>query len=423
MSTVFISHATTDAEFAHRLADDLQRLGVQVWIAPESIRPGESWVRAIERGLAESSHMVVVLTPAALESPWVKKETEVAIARERRGLIQVIPLALDVQPWEVPPLLSSYQMVSFRPDYDVGLSHLADILSVRVTPLEPVSPPRRGPPYSILPVRPAVGAIALVAALLIGGAVFLAIQGGKLAVLPPALPGMVYVPAGEFIMGSDEGDSTEQPVHTVYLDAFYIDKTEVTNVQVAQFLNEQGNQEEGGVTWLDIGDEGCLITESGGQYQPKSGYSDHPVVEVSWYGARAYCQWTGKRLPTEAEWEKAARGTDGWTYPWGEGIDCDHAQYSGCGGRTVPVGSKPKGASPYGALDMAGNVWEWVADWYDEGYYVTSQESNPRGPPSGDWRVIRGGSWYNEEAHVCAAHRYGYPPGFGIGFTGFRCAR
>jgi hypothetical protein len=137
MHTVFISHATQDTQFAHHLADDLRRLGVRVWIAPESIRPGEGWVSAIERGLEESSHMVVVLTPAALKSKWVKKETEVAIARERKGLIQVIPL--DVEPCKVPPLLSSYQMVSFRRDYDAGLRRLADILGVHVTPPEPVA--------------------------------------------------------------------------------------------------------------------------------------------------------------------------------------------------------------------------------------------------------------------------------------------
>jgi formylglycine-generating enzyme required for sulfatase activity len=234
---------------------------------------------------------------------------------------------------------------------------------------------------------------------------------------------MVHVPAGEFTMGSDEGDSDEQPVHTVYLDAFYIDKTEVTNAQFVQFLNEQGNQEEGGVTWLDIGDEDCLITESGGQYQPQSGYSDHPVIEASWYGANAYCQWAGKRLPTEAEWEKAARGTDGRTYPWGEGIDCDHAQYKECGGQTVPVGSKSKGAGPYGALDMGGNVMEWVGDWWAHGYYATSPESNPKGPASGVYRVIRGGSWYYGVAGLRAADRGGIDPDDSDPGVGFRCVR
>ena len=137
---VFISYATEDERSAHRPADDLQRLGVRVWIAPESIRPGESWVSAIERGLRESSHVVVLLTPAALASKWVKKETDVAIAQERKGRIQVIPL--DLERCKVPLLLSSYQMVSFRRGYDAGLKQLADrLLGVRVTPPEPPRPP------------------------------------------------------------------------------------------------------------------------------------------------------------------------------------------------------------------------------------------------------------------------------------------
>jgi serine/threonine-protein kinase len=262
------------------------------------------------------------------------------------------------------------------------------------------------------------------------------------AVIPPtptpsAPLGMVYVPAGEFIMGSDEGDSDEQPVHTVYLDTFYVDEYEVTNAQFAQFLNEQGNQEEGGVTWLDIGDEDCLITESGGQYQPKSGYSDHPVIEVSWYGANAYCQWAGKRLPTEAEWEKAARGTDGLIYPWGNtfdgtklnfadkntSFDWSDSNWDDGYADTAPVGSYPDGASPYGALDMAGNVAEWVADWHDSSYYAASPESNPKGPASGHYPVIRGGSWHINGALVRAAVRSWYPPDDSLSHVGFRCAR
>jgi formylglycine-generating enzyme required for sulfatase activity len=501
---VFISYATKDAEFAHRLADDLKRLGVPVWIAPESIRPGESWVSAIERGLEESSHVVVVLTPAALESRWVKKETDIAIARERKGRIQVIPL--NVEPCAVPLFLSSYQMVSFRRDYDVGLSQLAEILGIRIPP-EPATAPTPARPS--LPWKWVAGGGAVV--VVVVGLIIALVSGGGLTTRPTSTPeaaalapaatpttaltktptsvpptstplapaptdtplpptntptptplpptatdtpmpptnapspsapssDMVHVPAGEFTMGSDKGDSDEQPVHTVYLDAFYIDETEVTNAQFAQFLNEQSNQEEGGVTWLDIGDEDCLITESGGQHQPRSGYSDHPVIEVSWHGARAYCQWAGKRLPTEAEWEKAARETDGRTYPWGNDFDCRKGNFDdeqeiddyvvpggpNCDGyvRTAPVGSYPDGASPYGALDMAGNVWEWVADWYDSGYYAASPESNPEGPASGDYRVLRGGSWgYDVVASVRAANRGRNIPDATFLNVGFRCAR
>jgi formylglycine-generating enzyme required for sulfatase activity/predicted Ser/Thr protein kinase len=227
-------------------------------------------------------------------------------------------------------------------------------------------------------------------------------SGGGLGVPP----GMVYVPAGEFTMGSDDGGSDEQPVHTVYLDAFYIDRTEVTNAQYRACV-------EAGVC------DALRYTT----YYDSADYAQHPVVYVSWSDAEAYCRWAGKRLPTEAEWEKAARGTDGRTYPWGEGIDCDHAQYDECDGETVPVGSKPKGASPYGALDMAGNVWEWMADWYDSGYYSQSLARNPPGPDSGEYRVLRGGSWYYSQRHAdCTSRDSNYPRRRNFN-VGFRCAR
>ncbi len=248
---------------------------------------------------------------------------------------------------------------------------------------------------------------------------------------PSSPPDMVYVPAGEFIMGSDEGESDEQPTRTVYLDAFYIDKYEVTNARFATFVSANGyktDAERGGCGWIYEGGEGKCVPGADWQHSlgpdtDLGGKDEHPVVQVSWNDAKAYCEWAGARLPTEAEWEKAARGTDGRTYPWGEWIDCDHAQYGGCGGGTVPVGSKPKGASPYGALDMAGNVWEWVADWYDSGYYGTSPETNPKGPASGDSRVLRGGSWRSNEALVRAALRGRSSPGDARGSVGFRCAR
>jgi formylglycine-generating enzyme required for sulfatase activity len=202
------------------------------------------------------------------------------------------------------------------------------------------------------------------------------------------------IPAGSFLMGSENGDSDEGPVHEVYLDAYYINVYEVTNSEYAVFLNEMGNQSEGGANWLDASSNDVLVEQVGGEWQPKNGYEDHPVVFVSWYGARAYCEWAGGRLPTEAEWEKAARGgLEGKQYPWGdEAPVCtlgtvNGAQY-GCGGRMVAVGNfQPNG---YGLLDMAGNVWEWTADWYNSGYYAKSPGENPPGPSSGNSRVLRG---------------------------------
>jgi formylglycine-generating enzyme required for sulfatase activity len=255
---------------------------------------------------------------------------------------------------------------------------------------------------------------------------------------------MVYVPEGSFLMGSNAEEldyaidickeysgygwrtwfSQEIPQHEVYLDAFWIDKTEVTNAMYAVFLNEMGNQSEGGVTWLHMDDNDVRIGKDNGNCQPHSGYADHPVVEVRWSGAAAYCEWAGRRLPTEAEWEKAARGDDGRIYPWGNtDPTCSLAQYSECGGRTVPAGSYPAGASPYGALDMAGNVWEWVADWWNFYYYDTSPGSNPIGPETGIPRVMRGGSWYENPSYIRSAYRTRLQPVISQEYLGFRCAR
>jgi formylglycine-generating enzyme required for sulfatase activity len=184
---------------------------------------------------------------------------------------------------------------------------------------------------------------------------------------------MVYVPAGEFRMGSikeslrkfvDHPDhyNKEFPQHMVKLDAFWISKYQITNAQYAMFLNAMGNQEEGGVTWLKADGYGVRIHKLGGGWRADSGYADHPVVGVSWYGARAYAEWIGACLPTEAEWEKAARGTDGRIYPWGNELPTDDLCNFGDRDRgTTPVGKySSQGDSPYGCADMAGNVREWT---------------------------------------------------------------
>ena len=220
---------------------------------------------------------------------------------------------------------------------------------------------------------------------------------------------MVCVPAGEFLMGSTDADpdaeDDEKPQHAVYLDAFWIDRTEVTNAQYRRCGVAGGCTEP--AFWSD------------------SNYNapDQPVVGVDWDQATAYCDWAGGRLPTEAEWEKAARGTDGRIYPWGESApNCDKANYGNCVGRPAAVGSYPAGASPYGALEMAGNVWEWVSDWYDDGYYASLADHNPQGPSSGTYRGLRGGSWYDNSGGVRSAYRGGDSPDFGNSLHGFRCS-
>jgi formylglycine-generating enzyme required for sulfatase activity len=218
---------------------------------------------------------------------------------------------------------------------------------------------------------------------------------------------MVYVPAGEFLMGSSDDDPDaapdEKPQHTVYLDAFWIDKTEVTNAQYRKCV-EAGACEEPRC-WDD----------------DRYSAPDQPVVCVTREAAQAYAVWAGGRLPTEAQWEKAARGTDGRIYPWGDSaLDCTKANCGRCAEGPLPVGSHPDGASPYGVLDMAGNVWEWVADWYAEDYYSRSPDRNPQGPDTGDHLVWRGGSFGSKERDVRCAVRSGDGPCYRYWSLGLR---
>jgi formylglycine-generating enzyme required for sulfatase activity/tRNA A-37 threonylcarbamoyl transferase component Bud32 len=238
---------------------------------------------------------------------------------------------------------------------------------------------------------------------------------------------MVLIPAGSFMMGSKDGEKSEKPVHEVWLDDYYMDVYAVTNQSYAQFLNENGNQQEGNFPWFDEKSSYAKIHKKSGHWEVDNGYEDHPVVEVTWYGARAYCEWRGGRLPSEAEWEKAARGgLVGKKYPWGdEKPTCtkgaeNGAQYNRCNGQTVAVGSyAPNG---YGLYDMAGNVWEWVADWYNKDYYSQALDGNPFGPNTGRYRVLRGGSWdYNMSSLRVDNRNWNYPINAYLCY-GFRCA-
>lgn len=265
---------------------------------------------------------------------------------------------------------------------------------------------------------------------------------------------LVYVPEGEFLMGSNEirtslnGEQSpsyydNHPQHSIFLDAFWIDKFEVTNRQYA----------------LCVSAGGCALpanlkSVTRPRYFGEPDFDDYPAVYVDWYMATAYCEWAGRRLSTEAEWEKAARGEKGNIYPWGSEIPNDALlNFDSPNRDTNEVGKYPNGASPYGALDMAGNVWEWVNDWYHSSYYQFSPDVNPPGPDSSDHstspvKSLRGGSWYFQEGSLRSIFRYGVipvndlvrsdlrswlvpdysdtskygKPPHGLGTVGFRCA-
>jgi formylglycine-generating enzyme required for sulfatase activity len=268
---------------------------------------------------------------------------------------------------------------------------------------------------------------------------------------------MVLVPSGQFWMGSDAAEvehakeecprSTSRTVewckqrferelgrHRVTLDAFYIDQFEVTNALFERFVRATGHRtaaerEGDGIVWRRRNDRWASEKVRGAAWRTPNGpgssiQADHPVVQVSWHDADAYCRWAGKRLPTEAEWEKAARGTAGWRYPWGDAwtsgsrVNGNSATFS-----TQPVGTFPDDVSPYKVRDLAGNVIEWVSDWFDSTYYTHSPERNPRGPESGTTRVWRGGAFHSAPIFFRAASRGGDEPMLRVNLIGFRCAK
>jgi formylglycine-generating enzyme len=218
---------------------------------------------------------------------------------------------------------------------------------------------------------------------------------------------MIPIPSGEFVMGSSDGPTHEGPEHRVLLNTYLIDRYPVTNAQYKQFVDVTGYKPP--PQW------------SAGTYPLEQ--AGHPVVNVSGEDACAYAEWVGKRLPTEAEWEKAARGTEGRVFPWGDAFHRDRLNSGNEVGHTTHVDKHPEGASPYGVMDMCGNVSEWTADWYDKEYYGKAPLANPAGPEGGKFKVIKGGFFGETMGGVRAACRAFFPPGSGRDNLGFRCAK
>jgi formylglycine-generating enzyme required for sulfatase activity len=388
--------------------------------------PGAVAVDGAGRNGTYTKHLLRHLTVPDLPVEQMLKRVRAAVEEETRGV---------QTPWESSSLQGDF---SFRPT-----------AATRPGTAAGAAPPRQeqaGTPGAVPgPPRP---------------------SGQPQQELSPTIVGqdgaeMVLVPAGKFVMGltSDEITSLlrnpkakgallkdETPSHRVFLNAFYIDTYEVTNARFHQFVQATGYRtlaERGGggqirtgvKTWAEVSDANWRSPI--GQGSGIAGLEAHPVVQVSWHDAKAYCAWAGKRLPTEAEWEKAARGTDGRLYPWGKESDgsrvnfCDRncpfewqdASVDGGYGSTAPVGSYEAGKSPYGAYDMAGNVWEWVADRYDAGYYRRSPARNPQGPTSGAQVGLRGGSWLYGALAFRTTVRSGVPLDRRNDNIGLRCVQ
>lgn len=451
---IFICHAYEDEAFAHRLAGDLRSEGWKVWIAPDSIRPGEKWVDAINVGLRASGVFLLVLTPAAVESRWVQDEIHYAIdqANQQRARLFV----LDLEESNAPPLWTIRQHISFRKNYGEGLHRLRDALRSPEEESEQASPRNsrertaEAEPASFEPERvrfweknPEIWIFGPLFILIMAVLIIAAIRanrqnsneeqsgnstqlsttqssgpgGAPISHRTVTLPGgleveQVHVPAGPFIMGSDAGETNEMPAHEVTLGGFWIDRTEVTNAQFGAC----------------VGDGKCepLRNQSSFTRPVYFGlpeFENHPVVHVNWHDALAYCTWAGGRLPTEAEWEKAARGNEGFPNPWGEAApSCERANVDGCFGDTKLVDDFAAGMSPYGALNMAGNVWEWVNDWYDEHYYDVSPAEAPTGPQDTGLKVWRGGGWTDDGVQQFATVRRGEAQDLFLFNLGFRCA-
>lgn len=474
---LFICHAYEDGEIAHRLAEDLRDQGWRIWIAPDSIRPGERWIEAINYGLQTSGIFLLVLTIASVTSRWVQDEMGYALDQSNRGQARMIVLDFGVT--AAPPLWTVRQHISFRQDYDKGLRELIDALQrpqhaappVEKASNEPGSlataetavPEARRTQEGVGGVVPSVNArdkeptsvgrsivrfkkpiawIAGVTLLIATGFLIIRVLQGvgqrpdipddelftlldELSRLNPTpsgkrmvtLPGNIvveqlFVPGGPFGMGFDEGEPNERPAHRVELEAFWIDRTEVTNAQYTACV-------AAGVCDPPVNNRSFTRPH----YFGESGFENFPVIYVSWEQAGTFCAWAGGRLPTEAEWEKAIRGPDGFVDDWGETASrCQSANVDGCYGDTNEVGSTPAWASPYGTVDMAGNVWEWVNDWYNEAYYASSQAANPQGPAEGGLKVIRGGGWTFDGVQHFNTIRRAKEPDLATNNLGFRCA-
>jgi formylglycine-generating enzyme required for sulfatase activity len=500
-----MSYSTADSEITGRVAEDLRQAGFDVWMSPGSIEPGENWVEAIQRGLSNSTHYVLMVSPSAVDSKWVNFELSIAVQRKVAGEMEIIPVKVK-ETNNLPLFWGINQWIDAEADYDDALAYLIRRINTE-QPAAPMAQPvtsqisvnvqgdvtgkiniagrdvmvrsgpdagRPAPPLTHMPDtdRPArkapvavktssklgrapyvvAGTVTLLMVIAISYALFNLSNGGRGAGTPTPTetvttptdepttmaagtpthdPGaeafalaeagvnnnrewipyvqdvdgvlMALVPSGCFAMGRVVGgDDDERPVHQQCLSKpFWIDVTEVTALQ--------------------------FVTFDGVAFSAANSGSNYPIASVSWAEAERFCrERRGVRLPSEAEWEFAARGPDNHLYPWGSELDASRAVYlANSDDHTAEVGSKPGGASWVGALDMSGNVWEWVNSWviqypFDPG---DGRELPDRPSPDFEYRGIRGGAFYTSFEGLTSTNRGKSAPSQYDNGYGFRCAK
>jgi formylglycine-generating enzyme required for sulfatase activity len=392
---IFLSYASEDRAAAAAIRLALRAQGHDVFFDRDDLPPGEEFDARIRRAIEQSDLFVFLVSPQALDrGSYTLTELSIAEKAWTHPTGRLLPVLLRATPLDAMPAVVK-SVTLLEPQGNITGS-VADAV-YRIARQRR----RRW-------LKNAAIALAVASALAVGG--YLLSPGGGPAREAKGRDGAsaVLVPAGAFTMGDDENS----PRREIHLDAYYIDRHEITTSRYAKFLEATGSVRppEGWET-VNLAKDGEL-----------------PVIGVDWNDAAAYCKWAGRRLPTEAEWEKAARGTDARTYPWGEAPPAAElatfrrsAPDAYRGGLT-PVGAHPGGRSPYGADDLAGNAAEWVADWYSESF-PRSDVRNPQGPASGPGRVIRGGGWQDPPERVSATKRFHANAQTRSEDTGFRCAR
>jgi formylglycine-generating enzyme required for sulfatase activity len=481
---VFVSYSSKDKSVADTIVASLEKNNIRCWYAPRDVPPGKDWAKQIAGAVNDASIFLLIFSENANKSQRVLDELNLAINKEiiilpfrieKLNPVGAMELHLSTRHWldafdpswkyhleklntsivaileggdkELPELRKQSEKFIVRRKkrkkffiFSIIGTVIIAFLAIIFVPklLQSIQKSRETmvPTETFLQVLPSEKLLPSPSLTLTPSPTV------TVSPSPSPLPSthstmtrkkdnmvMVFVPEGVFIMGLHEEEinwflnqewcnycerdffETTHPAHEVFLDAFWIDKYEVSNAQFAQCVEEGACSQPF-----------QPYSFSRNEYYGNSQYDHYPVSSVSWYQANEYCHWAGGRLPTEAEWEKAARGTAGGYFPWGNKTPSSElANFEWAIGDTLRVGLYPEGISPYGALDMAGNVWEWVSDWW--GYYDSNQADNPIGPTSGDYRVIRGGAWDSDTIRLLTAFRNGDSPEYAGFYVGFRCAK